>query len=283
MPTTTWNTTFINGIEYLVIESAQFRVPKDFDPTSNMFIAVAAPTGGLGAFPALVKGDKGDAPTINAAINVTFLEPGDPTVDSASWTETSPDEYSLNLVIHKGPQGMPGDTVLDVDDFGTPLPGKLIVVNATMDGFEYQSPKIGGRYPPGSIANTPTGNPNFTLCAVSIPAQPFDWRPVVEGWCVISPGWFDTVIDLVARLNNETSGNEVGRGPGWASGNFFGVPTIVVNLSSALPTNASSTYDKVSAGASAVVYLRAERQSGSATFTTVGTSTRFTVRVDPIP
>lgn len=287
IPTTTWNLTTIGGIEYLVVDAAQFRIPLDFDPSSNMFIAVASPTGGLGNFPALVQGDPGPPPTIDTTINVTFLAPDDVTANSATWTETSPDVYKLNLVIHTGPQGDPGDTVLDLDDFtGTPLAGKILVVNPAVDGLQYETLKVGDRYVPATILSTPSGNAAYTLCAVSIPAQDFDWRPEVAGQCVITGTDYNVRVDLVARLDAglggtpEISGNIVGRG--------FGTPYWVLLpqntvLSSGPPANASATYDKVAAGVNAVVYLRAERIAGVATFTTAGDQTTFCVWVRPIP
>lgn len=282
MPTSTWNVTNIDGVDYLVIDVAQFRIPLDWDPSSNMFIAVAAPTGGLGSFPALVKGDTGDAPTLST-INFTALEADDLTPDSASFTETSPGVYRLNLALHKGPQGIPGDTVVTPADFGTPIVGKIPVVNAALDAFELKSQKVGDRFVPATVANTPSGNPAYQLCAVSVPAQDFDWRPDVSGSCVITGTSADVRVDLVARLNDPASGNIVGRGFGVPGGSVFGVAPVSATLSPGPPAAASSTYDKVAAGAAAVVYLRAERQAGSGTFTTTADTTHFCVRVRPIP
>jgi len=277
MPTTTWNTTTIDGKEYLVIDSTQFRVPLDWDASSSMFIAVASPTGGLGSFPALVKGDTGDTPTLSN-VNFTVLEADDPTADSASWTETAPGVYDLDLVLHKGPQGDSGDTILTPSDFGTPVAGRMLVVNATLDDMELQAPKVGDRYVPGAIANCPYGNPNYTLCAVSIPAQAFDWRPEVSGTCWIHHTALGVRVDLVARLNDETSGPIVGRGFGYTAIGYE-----IQTISSGPPPAASATYDKVSAGSAATVYLRLERQAGAGTYETFGDTTRFCVWVRPIP
>lgn len=280
MPTTTWNTTTIDGVEYLVIDTAKFRIPLDWDPNSNMFIAVAAPTGGLGSFPALVKGDTGDTPTLSS-VNYTVLEADDPTADSASFTEVSPGVYDLDLSIHKGPQGDAGDTTVTPTDFsGTPVAGRILVINDALDGFNIAAQKVGDRYIPGSITNAPSGNPTYTIASVSIPAQPFDWRPDVSGQCVISTTSYDIDVDLIARLNDATSGNIVGRG---YSLQPYGAYSRVVNLSSGPPAGASADYDKVLAGAAATVYLRVERQSGTSTFTTTASKTQFCVRVRPIP
>ena len=280
MPETTWNTTTIDGVDYLVIDTAKFRVPLDWDASSNMFIAVAAPTGGLGNFPALVKGDMGDPPTLDT-ISFTALDPEDPTPDSASWTETSPGVYALTLVLHKGPKGDNGDTVITPSDFGTPIYKKIPVVNATLDDFELQTQLVGDRYVPGTLSNTPSGNPNWTLGAVSIPAQDFDWRPMPYGQCLIHQTNHDARVDLIARLNDETSGNIVGRGYGRATTGYESLDQIVV-LSGGPPAGASSTYDKVLAGYAVTVYLRAERQAGTSTYTTTADTTYFGVRVCPV-
>lgn len=279
MPSTTWNTTTIDGKDYLVIDTAQFRVPLDWDASSQMFIAVAAPTGGLGSFPALVKGDKGDTPTL-AGVDFTALEAEDPTPDSATWTEVSPGTYTLSLLLHKGPQGIPGDTTVTPSDFGTPVARRIPVVSDDLATFSLAPQLAGDRYIPGGISAAPSGNPNYTLATVSVPAQPFDWRPLCEGQSVITMTYWYTTVDLVARLNNETSGPVVARGFSYQP---MGVLDRCPILSAAPPAGASNTYDKVSAGYAATLYLRAERQTGTGTFTTSASTTNFCVRVQPIP
>lgn len=282
MPVTNWNTTYINGKQYLVIDVAQFRVPLDWDPSSNMFIAVAAPDGGLGNFPALVRGDDGRTPDIDATINFAALDFDDPTPDSASWSEISNNLYRLNLSLHKGATGSVASyNLIDADDIaGTIGAGKIIVVNSGATGFEYAHPKVGDTFWPATIVNTPSGNAAYTLCQVSVPAQNFDWRPDVSGWCVITGTGADVQVDLIARLNNATSGNIVGRGRGHVGVNSEGFATV---LTSGPPAGSADAYNKVSSGAAATIYLRAERQSGSNTFTTSGTGTQFGVRVRPVP
>lgn len=283
MPTTTWNQTTIDGEEFLVISVAEFRIPLDWDPSSTMFIAVAAPTGGLGSFPALVQGDPGDAPTLD---NVTFtvLEADDPTPDSADWTETSPGVYDLELALHKGPQGDPGDTILTPSDYGDATVGKTLVVNEDEDGFELQTQKVGDRYVPASFNSIAAGNVTATLCSVSVPAQDFDWRPHVEGGTIIDGTSTNVRVDLYARLDAggggtpEASGNIVARSFGIASANKQ-----MQVLMAGPPASASATYDKVEAGVEAVVYFRAERIAGTGTFTTTSDTTWFGVRVCPIP
>lgn len=282
MPVTNWTTTTIDGKEYLVIDTAKFRIPLDWDPNSSMFLAVAAPDGGLGSFPGLVQGDPGPAPIIDPAINFTVLPDGDPTPDSASWTQISANTYKLNLALHEGQKGDAASfNLVDADDLaGTPTAGHIIVVNGTGSGYEYAAQKVGDEYWPALINNTPTGNSAYTLCQVSVPPQPFAWRPQVSGWCVITGTGSDVQVDLVVRLDDQGAGKILGRGRGKIGENDDGAPTV---LSSGPPAGSQADYNKIAAGAAATIFLRAERQSGSMTFSTIGAATAFSVRVCPAP
>lgn len=282
MPVTNWTSTIIDGKEYLVIDVAKFRIPMDWDPSSSMFIAVAAPDGGLGSFPGLVQGDPGPAPVIQTAINFTALPDGDPTPDSASWTLVAANTYKLNLTLHQGAQGDAADfNLADADDLaGTPVAGRVIAVDGTASGYEYVTQKAGDEYWPALILNTPTGNSAFTLCQVSISPQPWAYRPQVSGWCVVSGTGSDVQVDLIARLNDQVAGKVLGRGRGKIGQNADGSPTVLV---SGPPSGSAADYNRVAAGAAATIFFRAERQSGSNTFSTVGSAAEFSVRVCPVP
>lgn len=271
-----WETVTINGVQYWQIETALFRVPVDWVPGSKMFLAVAAATG-QGNFPAAVQGEPGSTPTISPTVTLTALEADDTDPDAASWTETSPGVYELALTLHKGPKGDDGDTVLNVNDFGTPVAKKMLVVNSSIDGFVYQTQPVGDRYIPATISNTPSGNTAYTLCSVAIPAQDFDWRPQVRGQTLVTGTGSNVRTDLIARLNDAAAGNIVGRGFGTA-----GMGPVAIALSSGPPAGAPDTYDKVSTGNPATIYLRVERQSGTDTFTTSASTTAFAVKVDPV-
>lgn len=280
---TTWNKTTIDGKEYLVIESAMFRVPLDFDPTSNIFIAVAAPTGGLGNFPALVKGDPGKHAEFDDQITITELDPDDPTPASANWVTITPGDddtspvYRLELELHKGAPGTDGTTSLDVDSIGgTKVAGRTLVLNATLDGFDYAPTKVGNLYIPASLGSTSAGNPNSTLGGMSLGPFDFDWRPIPKAHTIVTPTGANVRVDMIARLNGETGGNDIGRCHGIAGAterlNLTGVPA---------PGTPSGDF-KVNAGDTATVHLRVERQSGDQTFTTSSSTTRFGVQVQPI-
>lgn len=282
----TWNTTVIDGRQFLVIDLAKFMVPLDWDPSSNMFLAVGVPDGGFGNLPVLLSGSNGLPPDLDTVIDFTPLADGDPTADFAFWVETAPNVYKLHLGLHTGQRGLDGNTILDPNDFADPLPGYFPAVNPGINGFDLVPQKVGDCYWPSTFSATPSGNSAWTLCPVPIPAQPFDWRPEVEGFCVVTPLGSNVRVDLIARLqiggtNVEATGNEVGRARGVPGLN---PPTHV--LSSGPPPDSNDAYNRVPAGSTAIVYYRAERQAGGSDFFTTPSTypdINFKVRVCPVP
>lgn len=286
MPVTNWNVTTIDGKPFLVIDVAKFRIPLGWDPSSNMFIAVAAPDGGLGNFPALVKGDDGNSDTIDDDIDLTVLDFDDPTPEFASFSTIAPGIKKLSIGLRRGQKGDDGGNVLNPTDYGTPIAGRLLRVKADLSGFEYFADKVGDRYVPASIANAPSGNASYTLCQIPVSAQPFDWRPEIEGQTIFTGTGADVGVNLVARLqttgtvNGETAGPIIGKGFGPIGINAAQIATV---FSSCPPPNSSSTYDKVLAGNTAIIWVRGERRTGANTFTTDDDTTIAKVKVAPIP
>lgn len=279
-PVVTWNTTTINGIPMLVISLASLMVPMDFDPSGNMFLAVGVPSGGYANLPFLLKGDTGASPTFDSVINLSVLDFDDPTANSGSLTALGGNVYQAALTLHAGRPGTNGTSLLNPASYGTPQSGKTLIVNPTNDGFIYQAQMVGDRQVPATILSCPAGNPTYTLCPVSMPALNCAWRPRVAGQCVIAGTGANVHPALVARLNNSSSGNVVGMGFGPIGLNAAGISTV---LSAGPPAASNSAYDRVDAGASAVVYLNVERQSGTDTMTTSNATTWFAVWADPIP
>jgi hypothetical protein len=283
MTTITWNTTTIDGKEWLVVDLAKFMAPMEWDPSSQMFFAVAMPDGGIGSFPILAKGDSGETPTIDTVVDFIPLAYNDATPASAVFAETSPDVYRLALQVHEGTPGSAGTFSLhDAADITTGTLGTgQILVGTGSSTFGYQSLKVGDTFWPTTMSNTPSGNAAYTLCSVGIPAQPWAWRPEVWGQCVITGTAADVRVDLLARLDTAASGNIVGRGIGASLGvNASGIPTVLVD---GPPAGSAEAYNKVAANTAATIYFRAERQSGGDTFTTSNTTTTFKVKVNPVP
>lgn len=294
MPTAVWPVVDYNGDDY-------YEVPGftlvSIDPTGDIYFLVKTPDGGLGSVGPLVKGDGGKHTEFQETVSLTVLAFDDPAPATADVVEITPGDddtsqvVQLALALHEGPPGVDGDTVLTVGDFDDVAAGKAIVVNGAEDGFELATQKVGDRYFPATIASTASGNATKTLAQVSIPAQDFDWRPEAHASCEVEGTGPDVKVDLLARLGTtgisspETAGNIVGRALGRTVGaELVDTPVMIPGPDS----GAAADHDKVLAGNAAVVYLRAERQTGADYFTTVGGTgtsarTRFWVKVNAIP
>lgn len=284
MPTAVWTED-----DQYYIWTGDIRIAKQFDPTTKSAIILLGPDGGVADIPALVKGDPGQPATIDSSVNFTALAYDDVTADSASFTLITPGTtttspvYRLNLALHKGSPGPAATlTILSASDItGTATDGyyltKTTVAGANRVGFS--APKVGGQYWPASISNTSgTDGQNRTLCSVSIPAQPWDWRPRVFAQAVIA-GTVNTRVDLIARLDNATSGDVVGR----AFGQVGATPPTAVMVSGVVAGSAS-TVGKVLAGNAATIFLRAEQQASTTDqYTTSGVTTSMMVEVAPVP
>lgn len=254
-----------------------------FDPNSPLSI-LWAPPGGIGQanLPFMLKGDSGLSPSI-ASAERTLLEYGDPTADSYTLVELSPattEHGQINKLVvveHKGAPGDDGTTVLDPDDYGTPVAGRLIRLKSDLSGFEYTPPTIVGSHWP---ATTPSAAPSGTtagydLTSISIPANayPFPTRVEVSGCATTTASATgDVKVDLVARLNS-TSGEVVGRCVGMG-----GVTDRLILVDGPDP-GADPADVTIAANAAATIYLRTEKQSGTETYQTSAASTRFCAKV----
>lgn len=274
-----WPTT-ADGQYYLF----EGQVLMPVDPETGMAMVMLRPQGGIGvSIPAIEKGDPGQHAEIDETINFTALEPGDPTEDSASWTEvvppstSTPGKWKLNLALHKGEKGDNGDATWDPEDLEEyPEAGYIPAVNGDADGFELVPQKVGDEYWPASITNSGTNDANTTLCTIAVPSQPFDWRPQVNAQTTVTEVSSDVSVDLIARLNGESAGNIVGR--------CFGTGgTERLTITSAPPAGSADGFNKVLAGNSATIYVRVEKQTGSGTYTTSSSTTVASVRVCPVP
>jgi len=273
--------------EQYFIWQGQVQIPKTYDPTTKSAIILLGPENGIADIPALAKGDPGPAATFDPQVNFTALAYDDPTVDSASVTTITPGTtttspvYRLNLTLHKGAPGAAGtSSILGASDIsGASTDGYILAKKAGEAKAEWVPQKVGGQYWPASISNTSGADGQArTLCSVSIPAQPFDWRPRVFGQVVIG-GTANTRVDIVARLNDAVAGDIVGRGYGQVGA--APPPAILV---AGVPAGSSNAVGKVAAGAAATLYLRAEQQASTTdTYSTAGVTTSFMVEVAPAP
>lgn len=262
--------------------AVQLRIPLDWDPSTGMMVAVS-PAGIVLDMPLFLKGNNGDSPNIRN-INLTELAWNDPTPASGSSTLVSdgdgvnPPEFDINLALHGGQPGTNGTSVLDPTQYGSPLPGLTLVVNGTSNGFVYQHQLCGDEYYPVNtdVVAAVSGHANSTIATVHVPAQPFAWRPEVNGQTNVASSGAGITVNLYARLNNATTGQIVSQ--------CFGVSGLSdrLILSPGMPTGAATSANLVAANTAAVIYLTTELQSGSATYTTTPVTTSCRVKVNPV-
>lgn len=279
-----WPIVTFNDAEYYKGEGVTL-IPVD--PTTGVAIFMIKRDGGIASgVVGIEQGDPGVHAEIDSTINFTALDPDDPTEDSASWTELTPGSGStpqvsrLNLALHKGEPGDDGSTSIDLDTIdGTAAAGKIIKANSDADGFDWAFEKVGGRFIPASadsVANSGSGDDNSTLTTIGIPAQNTDCRVMPVGYTIVTyNGGTDVRVDLVARLNGETGGNIVGRCQGIGG-------TERLMLAPISPAGSADTFDKVSAGNAATVYIRTEKQGGANGYTTSKSTTLLGVWVIPV-
>lgn len=262
-----------------------FRVEDD-GTISNLFLAAAAPQGGLprgvSNYPALLRGPRGYAPSFVKGSNIEIAH-DDPTETGfdinliAEETEVSGPVWELNLIQRAGAPGADGEAILDPTDYGTPAFGQNLTVAAGATTFELTYPKVGGLHLPTSISSAPDGSTaEVTMAVVDIAAgvYNFDWTPSLRGNAVCIGSSSDVQVDLIVRRDDETGGNIIGRGCGVA-GQKYQQPNLISKVEAG--TNV------VNAGEACTLYFRTKKMSGSATYGAANTTAAFEMQVVPVP
>lgn len=283
MPVEPYPTIVIGGKEYWEVD-IKARLLKESDPNQQVTFLVGTPNGGIAALGPLVQGDPGQHAEIDEEIIITdVLEYEDATPDSMSWTtitpptEDTPGVYQLNTTYRKGPKGDDGDTVLDPNDFDTPLAGQILVVNDAVDAFVLQNQKIATRHLPTSFSSVSDSSGKATVATVSIPAKTHDYRVIVAAQVIVTGSSGSNVsVDLLCRMGDAVNGNVVARcfGVGGAKDRL----TIV----SSSPANSNDAFDKVAAGNAKDFYLRTERMSGSDSYSASDSTMLYEVWAIPV-
>ena len=253
------------------------------------------PMGGQGVLPALVDGTPGLPPVLTFA--VTELAAGStPTVsqtmtDSGAAGEAS--AYTVTLGIPVGAQGVAGTnaTISAASDLelpsgvslGSATAGYTLYYDATNSKWLVSQPKtVAGPYITlsGSFATPYAGNAsNYQVATCGLPSLPWAYYPIVSAQ-VQAAGTANTHVDLVCRLNNATTGNQVGYGTGFTGAGPYPI-TIVPNFASSI--TGGSGYGQVAANTTATLYLLAlQINSTTDSWSTINTNASFTVTCVPV-
>lgn len=276
-----WPIVEFNGADHYKAEGTML-VPVD--PSTGAAVVLMKENGGVtDGFSAIEQGEPGVHTEIDEQINATVLEYDDPTPDDFSFSvlqpggNGQPQVVRLNATFRKGEKGDPGDTIItpsDYSDYDAIPPGSVMAVNDAGDEFELVSQKRGDLYIPASVTSVSNSTGNATLCTIVVPAQDFDWRPIVHGQCIVTASGANCLVNLYARLNGETAGNIIARAVSIAGAAppplvFSGVPA----------PGSSDTFNKVSAGVAATIYIRSSRVSGDQSYNISNSDAFFGVQV----
>lgn len=283
----------INGND--ITFEGQVNIVNGFNPDTGTAYLILTPDGGVGVLPFFNEGAPGLPPEFDS-ITVTEVEPDDPlpspnpvvTTVSAGGAGVA-SHYTLEFFIHKGEAGTTGaneiSTAVDLADspaLGVGTEEYILVYDSLNQEWVPTAQKVGDAYVPATINSTAFNNTaNRTLASVVIPAQPFNWRPRCFAQMVVT-GSSDTRVDLVARLDDASSGDQVGFSKGLAGATP--PPNILIPAAPA-GSGIPGSYGVVDAGVAATVYLRAEQKAPSSNSwsTPASPDTTFWVEVAPIP
>lgn len=285
------------GVEGWLWDGKLF-VEKNYDPETGIAVFFIAPPGGRASVPHMAKGPRGFTPIVDPTVIVTEIEHDSPDPVTSSWAiidpgdEETPPTIQETRTVRKAVPGDPGDfTMLDATDLvGSPLAGYLPIYVAdtglalggaanSTPGALWTPPKIGGVYWPEEIASVADGDNSKTLCPIPIPPQPFAYWPEAVGQSQVTGTGPNVRVDIIARVGNEFSGNEVARAFGRS-----GVTPPTHVLVEGPPAGSVSTYGRVAVNTAATVFVRAERQPGSSdSFSIPAEASRYCVKVHPLP
>lgn len=194
--------------------------------------------------------------------------------------------YDLTIFVNAGATGPATPFALsNATDLTGALTDKFVPVYSTTDHLWHVSPMLAGDI----ISVTPvTGFTAFagsgaqaTLASLTIPSQPFAWRPDVGGYGLAQLGTANTRVDFFAYLNSPTTGDQVGYGRGVA-GNL--PPMVPLNRAFGAPTGATLPYGVVPAGQQGVLFFVAKQMNSTADgWGVAAADLAFSVKVNPIP
>jgi hypothetical protein len=272
--------------------------PAGTNLASGVGVCIFGPGGGQANFGVIADGAPGLPPVIQfvteqvaygtalPSVNpaTVLVSPGGPGVASV---------YNVTSYVNAGAPGATGpNSVLAATDVaGTPATGQGLIYRPTggsggVPAAVWETPKVGGWYSLSGISGTAsTTSANRLLDSITIPAQA--WPSVFEVFarCLVV-GAVDTRVDLVARLGDQASGDQLCYCEGQTGTT---PPTLVANPDFGVSMPGSSTagyysigHAVVPAGTSGIVYLRAENQTASSNPWSTGAAS-LSVKVTPVP
>lgn len=281
-----WRTEYENGVRWLYCDLGKIGFRLDDDgQVSGMFLAVAAPLGGVASMGnILAKGDRGFSPSLELSSFVE-LDADDPTPASVSLnllaeaTDVSGPVYGLDIALHRGTQGESGAVIIHPADYSggdDPTLGYTLAVAAGLETFELVPQKVPTMHWPATVDNVPGGTTaTYTMTIVPITAVPYDRYAFPSGTVqVTASSGTNLRVDLVARLD-AVDGPVVGRDYGRAGASdkltLVGFPD----------AGAVASAVKILANQDANIYFLTDKRAGSSSYSSVAGTARFGVLTVP--
>ncbi|WP_426727164.1 phage tail protein [Corynebacterium auriscanis] len=222
-----------------------------------------------------LRGEPGATPRVQ----IGKVEPGGQASVSVNQAASTPDTVVLDFVLPQGPRGPEGpegaegsasnvSSSPDVDMSREPSPGEAL----TWNGFKWAPRSV--LAPVGPFALGPndftavdvpligSGNVSEKLVAsLTIPGQPFDWRPLVVSGLVKVETPLGVQYDAEVRVGNAQQGDIVGYGVGRVFQRWDD-PTIIRPF---FPQSVSpgSTYGVVKANTATTLYVVLRKHAGT--------------------
>lgn len=267
-----WRTEYRDGVRWLFCNLAELGFRLDDDgQASGMFLAVAAPLGGVASLGnILAKGDQGFSPSIEMG-SFTELDADDPTAAFISLdlvaeaTDVSGPVYALNGALHAGATGEAGTVVFNPGAISEdPQLGWIPAVAPGLETFELVPQRVPTMHWPATVTDVPPGTTaGFTMTVIPIAAVPYDRYVIPAGTVQVAASSGSNLrVDLVARLNADDGvilGRDYGRAGASDKLTLIGYPD----------AGTTSSATKLLANQPANVYIRTEKQSGSSSYSSL--------------
>jgi len=256
--------------------------------TTGVATLTLTPDIGVSNLPALVAGTSGLPPVLR---NVTVNQVAAGTTPPASsWTLVTAgaagtaSTYDLTLYVNQGATGTSGSFTISTatDLVGVPASGYALVYNNSLAKWVISPMLAGDFYAPATYSSYSGNATQATIAVVTVPAQPFDWRPDVSGY-FNATGTANTKVEIGCYLYNPITSNSdrVGYGPSFAAATP-GPVTLVPAFGAAI---GAGSYGRIPAGSAAQLTMVAKQVASGTTdaWAVSGSTASFAVRVNPIP
>lgn len=278
----------------LIFENIRVTLINGSNPETGTAYCIFSSDEGFGQLPFLATGESGKPPVFDS-ITMTEVDPDEPLPSPnpivIMVSEGGPGvaaHYTMEFFIHKGEAGDIGAvTIATATDLattpalGVATDGYGLVYRSSDSKWVPVAQRVGNMYTPATLVATAynTTSPRL-LSQISIPPQPWDWYPRCFAQVEVS-GSSDTRVDIIARVGDPSSGDQMG----FSKGKAGATPPVNVMIPAPLVgASIPGTYGRVAAGEAKTIYLRAEQQapSSGSWSTPAAPDTTFCVEVVPL-